>query len=951
MGGSRGHESGRPIPRHPGEACFGIKSKLREWFIPAALRNGPSGARRWPLFSVALLHAVGILAGAWWPPPLAVGFGVCVFFAATVFVDHRRGALWLACLAVSAGWFHLATRTMLLSPRDLRELAPPGPVLASVRGTLARSPVERRYEDGKKVYWSTRVPIRLQAVQLGAGWLPIHGKVMARFRGRLPPRFFSGQSVEVSGVLKPPPAAVQFGMFDYGDYLDRLGISRLLETDRPGDWRLGRRAEAGPPLSRRFQDWARKALVVGMPETDTAVRLLYAMVLGWKTALNGEIAEPFMLSGTMHIFAISGLHIALVAGIWIHVCRFLQIPRNRSWLVVVPMLWAYAAVTGCQPSAVRATVMMSVIVLGWAWKRPHGLINSVGAAALMILLYDPRQLFQAGFQLSFTVVFSLATVGMRIRTLIRNPWHDDPLLPPELQPRWRRRLAEAWHRGWGGFAASASAWLGSMPLVAAYFHLVTPISVFVNLLIVPLAGLTLISAMGSLLTAAWLPSWTACFNHSAWFWMQVMIRISAEAARVPGGHFHAATPAWPAFLLYYILLAAFAAGWLFRSRRACLLPALVLLGLAAAALVQSSLNRRLKLFFLPAAGGSVVLADVPRRSGDLLIDCGNLRACRQVTHPFLRAQGWNRIPNFLLTHGDARQIAGEPYLAERYAIENYFTSDHPFRSPYFRRFVERLGKSETPRRKVHAGNQAAGWNILHPRDGDAYSRADDAATVLWREWNGWRILLLSDLGRAGQNALLKRYPELRADIVVTGLPSADEPVRDLLLNQLAPEVVVVTDSASAAGRFVARAVRERLANHPFRVFYTSETGGLRLEISSTEIRLDSPTKSLWHSQGTNRPIIPRDEAWKTDVPRHPIAPLNRRCDPAIGLPPHSLPAIPPPSSAGASPGSVAANRWIPAALAVPCQNGQSPGACPAIRNGYSPNKIGSTADTPSARSS
>src|ERR1700747_3102084 len=103
------------------------------------------------------------------------------------------------------------------------------------------------------------------------------------------------------------------------------------------------------------------------------------MTLGWKTALTNEIYEPFMQSGTMHIFAISGLHIALITAILVALLRVLRVSRSWCGLVVIPLIWFYPAASGWQASAIRSTIMMTVIIGGWALCRPTDLLNSLAA--------------------------------------------------------------------------------------------------------------------------------------------------------------------------------------------------------------------------------------------------------------------------------------------------------------------------------------------------------------------------------------------------------------------------------------------------------------------------------------------------------------------------------------------------------------------------------------------
>src|SRR6185436_20764222 len=136
-----------------------------------------------------------------------------------------------------------------------------------------------------------------------------------------------------------------------------------LRVASTNDWTLARdfAQPSRPPLSDRFSKWAMATLARGLPE-DESLRLLWAMTLGWKTALTGEVSEPFMRSGTMHIFAISGLHIALIAGLLVALFRVFQVPRSICGAFVIPLIWIYTGFTGWQASAIRSTIMSSVIV-------------------------------------------------------------------------------------------------------------------------------------------------------------------------------------------------------------------------------------------------------------------------------------------------------------------------------------------------------------------------------------------------------------------------------------------------------------------------------------------------------------------------------------------------------------------------------------------------------------
>jgi competence protein ComEC len=147
--------------------------------------------------------------------------------------------------------------------------------------------------------------------------------------GTLPARFFAGQPVEITGVIARPPTPLAEGLFDYRNYLQTRGIYYQLKTGSTNDWQLRAPPLAKPPLTDRFLNWSKQTLALGLPVEDEPLRLLWAMTLGWRTAFTGDISEPFLRAGTMHLFAIDGLRIALISGMLVALLRVLQV--SRGW--------------------------------------------------------------------------------------------------------------------------------------------------------------------------------------------------------------------------------------------------------------------------------------------------------------------------------------------------------------------------------------------------------------------------------------------------------------------------------------------------------------------------------------------------------------------------------------------------------------------------------------------
>lgn len=773
---------------------------------------------RRPLVIVAVLYACGLLLAEVAAPPLIQLITAGFALAVTALFWERMRCWLLVPLVIVVGWANHTSRTVILSPHDLRNELTKEPAEVALRGSLVETPSVRMFIRDEVESYRTLAVIEVTEMSRGGKWIPAVGQVLTTTPGNLDGKMFKGTEVEVRGVIAPPMEPVAPGLFDYRSYLERQGIYFQLRPASENSWTTRGPVEA--TSADRFLAWANRTLARGLPEEDLPLRLLFAMTLGWKTGLTSEVYEPFMLSGTMHVFAISGLHIALIAAMLVAVLRVVRIPRQWCGLIVIPLIWFYTGATGWQPSAIRSTIMMSVIIGGWSLRRPSDLLNSLAVAGLVILVWQPQQLFQAGFQLSFFVVLSIALLMPPLQK-VGDKWiAHDPLLPREVLPRWRRILHTALRWLVTSFATSLAAWLGSLPLTIQYFHIFSPVTLLANLVIVPLSSIALACNLGSMLCGAWLPSAGELFNHSAWLCMSCMVAISKWSTTLPGAFTYVASPPAWSFVAYYTLLIAMLSGWLFRKenrRWAMLAVAVVLVGVGWE---WREGRRSSDITVLPLNGGHAVHLDAPGRAGDWLIDCGNTNAVEFVTKPFLHAQGADRLANMALTHGDLQQVGGMQLMRDTFPIAAVQISPVNFRSAAYRSIVSDLETAPGLSRIVSSGQDMGVWTVLHPAADDKFAQADDGSLVLLGNFQGTRVLLLGDLGRPGQELLLKRAPDLRADIVVTGLPEEGEALSDGLINAIRPKLVVIADAEFPATKRAGRALKERLAHRGFDVIYT-----------------------------------------------------------------------------------------------------------------------------------
>ena len=743
----------------------------------------------------------------------------------------RSGAL--VCSLVLVGGLRITVETQVLSPNDLRLMTPEEAVIVSVRGRIVSPPELRRVGSEERMH----LQLELSSIRLDEAWQSASGKILITSVGELASTYSSGKTIEVDGVLSQPPSAVSPDFYDRRQHLARRGIYRELQTDDFSQWAVTPET-VSLTWSERFRKWGCFTLGLGLPKGDPALELMWAMSLGWRVGLTGEAAEPFMQSGTMHLFAISGLHVALVTGILMALLRVIRLNRRWASVLAIPLLWFYAGATGWQPSAVRATLMVSVLLSSWVFKRPVNVLNSLGLAALLILLWDPHQLFRASFQLSFAVVFSLALIVPPVAEWLQSGVRSDDYLPQSLWPLWRRWFYKPSCWLAGVFAVSFGAWLASVPMIAHHFNLFNPVALIINVPVVMCGMAALSSCMGSLFFGLWTEPVAVIFNHSAWFFMKAMMNLSQWSASLPGAWQYVRSPELWMLFGWYSLLVGIGTRWLFKpSVRGW---GIFGLGVFAIALIWSwkADQSEIRMTFL--SGGPVIHVE---DGNEMLIDCGDERFVEFVIPRQRRVRGMDSKAECVVTHSVKHHAGGLKSLAKMYQLKKVYISQAKSTSPVYRDIAGLASKVSI--QEVVAGEKIGPWKVLHPANGEDFSRSSDDVLVLKGEFASVRILLLSDLGNNGRQALVRREAELESDILVLSIPDRSLPVDPAFLRLILPKVIVVQDCEFPVTERAPKQWLKSLRETGVPVFSVRETGGLRLTIRSTDWRLENADGALF----------------------------------------------------------------------------------------------------------
>jgi len=725
----------------------------------------------------------------------------------------------LVCLPWLLVGIEVQARALHVHPGlDVGRLASPEGRLVAIRGRVTRGLISTR-RGGM---------IEIDAVEAGLPWRRVAGGVTVFLTEPALARSGLGDQVEARGRLRTIRSAGNPGERDHARAARRRGIrARLLVK---GDnltvlvsgakWNPFRRLE---DLRFALSAWADARM------NPREAGLFRALLLGDRQALDARFQDDFRHGGLLHFLAISGLHVALVAGCLRAVLRGVGVRRGPAAGVALLVLFAQAGLAGFRTPVVRAAVLAGGVFVAPTLVRAADPWNLMAAAALTTLLLRPADLFSPGFGLSYGAVAAILLYARRL----------DPA-PAFLEfpgDGWLRRTGKrAIRSALGVVALTVAAWLGSGPILWEVFGAVHPWIPASNLLVMPVFVVTLLAALLTALTAplgflSWLP--LTAFTHAA----GALDAIGHRVAALPGAA--VPVPRVGPFVLIGIY------GLLFALRRRTLGLLLVIPAiLGVAALVSTRPPRDPEVTVLDVGQGlSVFVSAGPGRSW--LYDVGSSDVqdvTGQLITPFLRTRGVRRVETCFLSHPERDHASGLRALARSGRLGRVVSSV-PVPPPH--------GVAVEVAAEGRAGPAASpGWRVLHPPEGaTAFLTSNDSSLVVLLEIAGLRVLLPGDVEEAGLVRLVRRLTRPVDVLVMPHHGGWSENLPEFLA-RARPRLILI----SARRGFPSRRALRLLDEHRVPVLFTWKHGALTVTWDERALRVVGfRGGAIRISRGSSRP--------------------------------------------------------------------------------------------------
>ena len=823
--------------------------------MSSASRQAPdtraTAPRYQPLVIVLAAACAGVLAdrllawplSVWWPAAAVAWIAWLVLWRRRT-LDPAAGAILLLAVACSfAAWHHCRWR--LCDAEDLGHSARSGSEPACVEAVVVRGP--RRlpapgFNPMKAVQIGerTRLEVEIRGVRDGARWRGAAGRARLNVDGQLL-GVHAGDRLRIFAQLTAPGSRRNPGEFDRAGYARAMRRRSYLYAsypdcvtviDRAGWWGPGRWLEeirgAGDRLLWQYLDHQRSGLAA-------------AVLLGAREELDAERSQAFMETGTVHLLAISGLHVGIVVGAVLVGLRLAGVAHRRALVTAAVVAILYTLLTDARPPAIRATILVMVLSAGLYFGRTRLAFNALAAAGLVVLALNPADLFRTGVHLSFIAVAGLMWFAPGWFGPASEPYSLDRMIR-ENRGWIARMLWPVWRTARHVTLVSATIWLLTMPLLMARFHLLTPVAVGLNTVLwLPMAA-ALCCGLGVLVFGWLLPPVAMVFargcDGSLWF----LERCIDVGRSVPGSHFWVPGPADWWLVGFYGGLALLAALPALRpSRRRCVAVLAAWSGVGLAVPLLLSDRAELDATILSVGHGSAVVIELPS-GATMLYDAGQFSSPQygaQSIAACLWSRGITHLDAVVLSHSDLDHYNALPELLERFSVGAIYVSPVMFkeRNTAMAALAKAIREAKVPVVKVSASDRLSGGQgcrieVLHPPRRGVLGGDNANSVVLGIEYAGRRILLPGDLATPGLEAVLAELP-WDCDVLVAphhGSRRSDPPG---LAAWCTPEWVVISGSHRSDVARTAAAYRVAGAQ----VLHTAACGAVRVRIDAAGLEV------------------------------------------------------------------------------------------------------------------
>ena len=788
----------------------------------------------YPFIKFALLFVIGILVYKVFQPEalhvlLFIIFLLSVFYIIKIygkgFTTNRLKLIIYSLVFVSSG--------LLIAIFNYQELdSPLSRYIKEKNARLFAEVVKIELEKSYEIVFK----VKTDSIFIDDKVLTIDDKLICKFRGdslkrrQLYDQIYPGNKIYLTGTYQKGREKRNPGEFDYNAYLYSKGITGLfISYDTDSVKIISNERNYFKSIVYQVRKSIDK-IIHDLHQPETA-GLLRGLLLADRSEIDYETKNEFINSGVVHILAVSGLHVGYILIIFIFIFGRFGI-YLRSSLIILGLL-GFMFLTGIPPSVFRATLMAIIIILAFLSNRTTNIINSISIAAIIILLFDPNEIYNPGFQLSFSAVLAIGILYPRLQQSI---------FKMGIKNKWLKYILLF-------CAVSLSAQIGTLPFTLTYFSKLSIVALFTNLLVIPTVGVIIGVAFITIiigLISYPLAIYFALVND-------LFSGLMFDLIRFTGNLDFSFLWIREYSLFDSIVFYSFAAFLLFAFSKIRSLSLKIIVGVLSifSIVFYSSLDNKnileenkLNILMIDVGQGDSFLIRFPNGK-TALIDAGEANPFidngERVIIPLLDYLGIDKIDYGFISHLDLDHYGGFVSLIYNDRIKEIYRPlpDSSEKSNRFEKFLrqKQIKTNIFTKSIIDIGNTKI--YILNDPYDYSYSNlsSNDKSGILKIVYGATSYLFVGDCEYPGEFYLTSKFGQmLNSDVLKVGHHGSPTGSSKAFLNLVSPEISLVSAGIKNKFNHPAKSVIASLENLNSKIFRTDLMGAVLLQSDGEVIK-------------------------------------------------------------------------------------------------------------------
>ena len=607
-----------------------------------------------------------------------------------------------------------------------------------------------------------------------------------------------GDLISVAGELEEPERNRVFNGFDYKKYLYNKHIFYLMNANNISIM------EKNSGLLFYF-----KNLVMDRINSISKSKgYIMTFILGDKSFIDNEVKESYQDNGISHLFAVSGMHISLFAGIMLFFLKRVSYNNYFNYGMVCLFLLFYLFLAGFPASLLRASVMFILFSINKVFNLKISNLNILFMVIITILFIDPFYLFDIGFQFSYLISGTLIMIRWKIGVI-------------------KSKLKRS-------FYVSVVCFLVSFPICIYNFYGTNFMSVLFNLFYIPFVSIIVFPL--SLITFVF-PFLDSVLYYSIF----VMERISLFISSINFGYIIFPKVNFGVYFIYYIVI--FLSFWKIEFVLLFLVMLLIHKG-------YIYFNSNLYVYYLDVGQGDSALIRLPNNSGNIVIDTGGkisyemekwrekrskYSIVKSSTIPFLKSFGIKKLDYFILSHGDYDHMGEAINLVENFKVEKVIFNCGLY-NDLENELIEVLDKKKIKYysciKELNIDN-----NKFHFLQTKEYDNENENSNVIYTELNGYKFMFMGDAGVEKEKDILEKYNVSEIDVLKIGHHGSKTSSDKNFIDEIKPKYSIISVGANNRYGHPNKEVLDNLDNS--KIYRTDQDGSIMFKIKNDKLKIET----------------------------------------------------------------------------------------------------------------